>query len=796
MWCALGAALLLASCGDGQENRLSQAADVPLSASADGALSANQPSEWGAFALNQGGTTDTTSSSLDNVSFSKSAECEPSLTPSGLPRKGATLEKITITFCVQITVSESNKTFVYDKSKWAAYLGTDKNNIYAGESKIVVDTDDSRLASSDLTRLGKVTLSILLPDSKLPESLYSALDTSTGRERLALTPFYSQGGGSVSDANSREISGLQAFLQNDVGAIAAPPSIRKVTTSDGEFVVEVAPPSSLASIDPRDPQLKGNSSLSGYLIVYWNHDECTAARSWDFRANGVADRSIPKGTYRASEVIFSCTYPGAPESGGPAPCSFGCSAAKDAALLNYAQEDILVPKTFPDAAGKKVKNGCYTVARIDSGRRSFSVSGVENGALYGVSVFALDSAGRVGLGRSACAAVTPRDVPLASKEKGADVSRSDCFVVTAAAGDSGSAAVHYWRVVRDAYLEQTVWGRQAVAWYYKKGPRVAQWLEEHPRLKAPLNVVFEWTGRAVVVSGRWWHRVSEHISTFVSEFVSTFGSPFVNRTARTVHEVFGVPQARAQAPEQSTESTTAESTTAESATAESTTESTTAGPSGLAPSGALYLLVGALSPTEDSDLYKAYYPKKRPLALTLGQTFRVLDAAGELGLGGEVSYAGTTGKVPAKTVKTEAPIPEEVQGRKISFYSIGLALAVDYRLRLGATPWLAPRLALTGGVQRLREEVANAEDPNETGAQADSSGNFGAEGWGGVLGARGSLEFSALKLWGASAGSVRFSYGLEDLALSLYVSYQKDFAKKMLRVSGVQGGAGLVFLFL
>jgi hypothetical protein len=43
---------------------------------------------------------------------------------------------------------------------------------------------------------------------------------------------------------------------------------------------------------------------------------------------------------------------------------------------------------------------------------------------------------------------------------------------------------------------------------------------------------------------------------------------------------------------------------------------------------------------------------------------------------------------------------------------------------------------------------------------------------------------------------MRFSYGLEDLAITLFASHSKDFSKKMLRVSGTQFGGGFVFLFL
>ena len=151
-------ALLLGACGDGQqEPNFGSKVHSNFSSKVD-------PNLVGLLA--EGDTT----SSLQNVTFGKSGECEPSVTPSGIPSKGSTLEKITITFCVTVSVPETGSTFVYDKAKWAAYLGTDKNNFYAGEGKITVDADNEKLGGSETIRNGKVTISLLMPGNKLPQT--------------------------------------------------------------------------------------------------------------------------------------------------------------------------------------------------------------------------------------------------------------------------------------------------------------------------------------------------------------------------------------------------------------------------------------------------------------------------------------------------------------------------------------------------------------------------------------------------------------------------------------------------
>jgi hypothetical protein len=733
---------------------------------------------------------DTTTTTLAGVTFGDGA-CGNSVEPAAIPAKGSTLQKIRLTFCVTVSV-DSTKTFTYDATKWGIWLGTDEQNFYTGADRITVVADDNGLGGSDATRNARLTLELSLPDNKLPEAIYSKLDSSTGRERLAVTPFYSSAGKSPSDADTSRKGLRPAFMQNDVGAIAGAPSVKKITTSDGEFVVEVAPPANLASVDPRDANVKGNSSVSGYLIMYWNHDECQASKSWRFRANPAFDKAAAKNA-AVSAKEFTCEYPGPPQNGAKGACPLGCSASKDTNLFDRSEEQVAVPRTVPGRAGESTTDGCYTVARIDASRSSYGVSGVENGSNFGVAVWALDSAGRPSLGRSACASLTPRDIPLASKEKGADISRSDCFVVTAAAGNTGSAAVHAWRVARDAYIERTSVGRAFTAWYYARGPGFAQWLDAHPALKPHLARAFHWSGRAFLSVAR--------VGSDAWGFLARAGA-WIARTAQEMLAPVAFAQGNTDAGASTTSTNSTSSATggveASSQSSSSTaSDGSTTGVAFRGPSGALYLLVGVLAPSDDKKLYDAYYPNKKPLTLTLGQTFRLIDAAGEFGVGGEVSYAGATGRVPVATVKSGASVPEDVRGRRISFYSIGLAVATDYRFRIGQAPWLAPRVAVFGGAHRMREEVANSQDPNSSGAsQEKTSGSLGAEGWGGVVGARGSLEFSALRLWGSEAGSMRFSYGLEDLAITLFASHSKDFSKKMLRVSGTQFGGGFVFLFL
>ena len=59
-------------------------------------------------------------------------------------------------------------------------------------------------------------------------------------------------------------------------------------------------------------------------------------------------------------------------------------------------------------------------------------------------------------------------------------SGATCFVVTAACGDIDHELVTFYRAFRDRFLIMQPLGRTFVAWYYRKGPTMADYLVGHP----------------------------------------------------------------------------------------------------------------------------------------------------------------------------------------------------------------------------------------------------------------------------------------------------------------------------
>jgi len=57
-----------------------------------------------------------------------------------------------------------------------------------------------------------------------------------------------------------------------------------------------------------------------------------------------------------------------------------------------------------------------------------------------------------------------------------------CFVVTASYGDINHPTVLFYRQFRDVVLIQHTYGRQFIAWYYKKGPKLSDYIRTKPVL--------------------------------------------------------------------------------------------------------------------------------------------------------------------------------------------------------------------------------------------------------------------------------------------------------------------------
>jgi len=62
---------------------------------------------------------------------------------------------------------------------------------------------------------------------------------------------------------------------------------------------------------------------------------------------------------------------------------------------------------------------------------------------------------------------------------GASSTGEGCFVATAAYGEEDAFEVLTLRRFRDHYLRRNPAGREFISWYYREGPKGADWLREH-----------------------------------------------------------------------------------------------------------------------------------------------------------------------------------------------------------------------------------------------------------------------------------------------------------------------------
>ena len=60
------------------------------------------------------------------------------------------------------------------------------------------------------------------------------------------------------------------------------------------------------------------------------------------------------------------------------------------------------------------------------------------------------------------------------------ISMAKCFVATALVDTTRPETIDRLRSFRDGYLRERDWGRRFIAWYYRKGPRLAERVENWP----------------------------------------------------------------------------------------------------------------------------------------------------------------------------------------------------------------------------------------------------------------------------------------------------------------------------
>lgn len=694
-------------------------------------------------------------STIQDVSLADKAGSSTVVSPSYLPKAGQASVELSLVFYPRLSVPAQSK-FVYDKSKWTIVVG--KNTSYVTGADILEIQEDGNFSSGEV-REGQIKMRIRLTTlPQWPDKLTNdaALDLVDGRKALKIQPYYSLDG-AVPPGNSGTIQGLSAtYMKDDIGAIVAPATVGSTVISDGAFSFDFSPPSDTTAADTSTGAITsvGKSNVSGFVVVYWKDSECKAG-GWTFKPHKVFDKT-------KANADLACTYPGLTAAlAGSSSCTLGCSTDVTDDLFGKAANDVAVPPEFPASNGtaNAIKRGCLNIVRVASdGRTSYAVNDALNSETYGMMVYPIDSSGTIGLTRSKCLQASTFNVVFPSSKKSPELgkSKSDCFVVTAASGSTQSPAVHYWRVLRDVWLDRL----GVSSFYYKHAQSWAAWLDQHPRLKPALNFVFEWSGRALVRLSQFMNQLnprvekaSEQATRFlknilVSEALAADNLPEQNK------EIIGLKYPYGSA-------------------------STT-----------LMIAGGQTRPSEDKALYDLSYKDKKPGFLFVAQSFRLFDLMGEVGLGYEV------GGLSMKGVSADANQSE------ISLSGFGGGALAEYRLRFGERPWISPRFSFVIGKMRMREEAAAVAASSTSG-----TGNSGASGtsseispsgttpvWQTYTTLRGTLDFSVTRLYGDDENLIRYGYEAEDMMLSLFAGLHTNNGQ-VISTSGLQLGGGVTFLF-
>lgn len=682
------------------------------------------------------------------------------ITPASPPLVGENFPLTTITFSIELCAT------TYALENWELRVGslTEGSSGTTITQPDIISVVDTGL-SGENPKTGRLVVKTL---KHFTSGEWSAwVDTSSGKSKIPFTLRYKNGGNTL--------LGPTKFMQKDEGSIQAPPFLSAPKPDEQALYVEISSPSSLGAQD-KDGASTGTSSVGGYLVMYWNEEECSGGGEWKFKTNAIYDGTQPETT---------CNYT---VNNGAGTCSFGCGD----------KDGFVVPASIPSAEQTGLKNakkvGCYKVARIpSSGEANIVLSGLKNGTKYNVTSFVLDASGNIGRYPSLCRDGTPKAVPMSSSEKDPTLSKSssDCFVVTAASGDRYSPSVMYWRRIRDAHLYNSSFHK----WYLKNGPKLAALVEENEWAKKPLNFLFETSGYLLVKADIYGNKMQDKLKSLVNllegfffesayaqesealseDEISGKNKPSQEPIIVTTPEPVATPEIISPTP---------------TATPEVEYKSTHTETEGSA-SSQLQLTVSRMimSNTEDKEIFNKYYPNYKIYHLMVGQTYRLFDLFGEFGLGGYFSYFGAQGEVP-----NTAEYDEDLRKKDLSIRTYGASLAADYRLRITSFPWVAPRVQVAYGYHYFREEASLTKAQRESVEQVKP---MGVSRWKPMLNTRINLELSLTKLfpWDGTP-MTKFGYGLEDFMLVLFYGTRKDYENRVLNFSGSEYGMGIALLFL
>lgn len=677
------------------------------------------------------------------------------------PSTSLSIGQLQITYSVTLDASNVSG-FSYDSSKWGVYFGTPASLTYYNgaqtlPSGVTISIDASKVSTSGQISAGTVIITIDFtnanPNNKLTNDITSLISSTAS---LQIQPLY------ASSSNITN-SALAFYWKADTGAMLYGPTI-SVQAQDSAFVVNLNPPSSLNAATPSPSTgtatalTSTTNSLTGYVIVYWldtdangNSTGCRAnPTNWQFNMNPVAFASAPS----TNPTTCSYTqYQSSFKTGGISnalgcPSSFltnvlqfdstisSVSLTSDSIAIPYTP-GISNPANIPsDSYG--TPSGCYNVVYIPSSQSSWSKGNINDGDIYGVVAWALNSSyptPNYSLAHSNISYITGVNIPLASTDKDPNLPKtiSDCFIVTAASGDTYSQSVFYWRILRDEYL--TPLG--ITPFYYRHAKVWANWIDNHPKFKPILNTVFKYSGKTLY-----------YLSGAIKKSSKTFKNIFF--------EIKKAWNQEANAQDLSSNNASEKYNLYEQ------------------PKYDFFLTAGVLFPTDDKKYYDKYYSSQMSFLVESGANY--IFWLNNLGFS-----VGLLGRYLSNSSQESITVLGTQQQYTLNFYSLTSEALIGIRYRDPCWSYLQPGIFAGAGVTRFREEANTGSSNNTIGVtQYSPIYEIGAN-----------LDINLVPLFSPSQGEIGFF--LRDISLRLSASYNKN-PTRALSSTGIFLQSGFVFL--
>lgn len=641
--------------------------------------------------------------------------------------------------------------------------------------------------------------------------------------------------GFLYNSGTNSVGADYAIWQPDVGLLVNGPTLAGNNTSvvaqDGFFeVTNISPPSDLSAVCPAaaaapttcvaDGTAAGSggvlatsstpkNTVSGYVIGFWKDADCMRG-GFTFTPNWMAYAYKPNNPYSAN---YTCAYQKwlpSYQTGGTS-SALGCTALTppitfftgaatpnlDTGATPYInisgnpKLDLQTLMSNPGVAYKSQANdSCVSYVYLSSsaGSQQTYTSGlINNGDTYGVVVWALNNASgtpNYSLSHSNIFYTTGVNFIIASTAKSSGLGKSkDCFVVTAASGDTNSPSVFYWRILRDAYL--TPLG--ITQFYYRHAQVWAQWLEEHPRLKPPLNFIFAKSGYAFYRIGQFVERSIQSAKKIVHKFGHSVYSLFESeaKAEESLPSYFLKNQNIAfstvpsdsksnfgfdQTNEQQNIDVTADDLSKDQFFSVNKKIQTP-------PRYEFALTAGLLLPSDDETYYDNYYSSQKSMYGQGDVSILFWWKNIALSLGFRSRYLTNSQNDTVNVLGSTASYSR-------SFYAISAESLVGLRFRNPDFLYLQPSLFAAGGVTRFREDArANNGSSNTT---------KGITVYNPIYEGGGNLDMSISQLTGqtseADMGDI-----LQEALFRISISYNYN-PTDALSSTGLFMGAGFVFL--